>query len=77
MTRAIIEEIRRFTPTHGFNVVAVDAYALPGERLTLVSHYPTREGAERRVEELRRQQPTSQFEVYAPLDLGSLPGDDK
>jgi hypothetical protein len=33
------EQIKKFTPKSGFNVVAVDDQELPGEALYLVAHY--------------------------------------
>jgi hypothetical protein len=68
MSRAIIDEILSVTPSEGFNVVALDRHALPGARLTLIDHLPTRDAAERCIALLRVSVPTGDFEVYAPMN---------
>ena len=68
MSRAIIDEILSVTPSEGFNVVALDRHALPGARLTLIDHLPTRDAAERCIALLRVSVPTGDFEVYEPIN---------
>jgi hypothetical protein len=68
MSKAIIDEILKVTPSEGFNVVALDRHAEPGARLTLIDHLPTRDAAERCIALLRASAPTGDFEVYAPMN---------
>ena len=73
MKTAITREIEKFTPTEGANIVAIDSYELPGERLTLVEHCPSRAVAEARLLELQKEHPTAELAVYGPLDLSAAP----
>jgi hypothetical protein len=68
MSKVIIDEILGVTPSEGFNVVASNRDALPGARLTLIDHLPTRGAAEERIALLRLSLPTGDFEIYAPIN---------
>ena len=68
MSKVIIDEILGVTPSKGFNVVASSSNALPGARLTLIDHLPTRDAAEKRITLLRLSLPTGNFEIYAPVN---------
>jgi hypothetical protein len=68
MSKVIIDEILGVTPSEGFNVVALDCHALPGARLTLIDHLPTRDAAEVRLTLLRLSLPMGNFEIYAPIN---------
>jgi len=68
MSKLVIDEILRVTPSRGFNVVATDWQARPGARLTLVEHHPTKDAAERCIALLRLSVPMGDFEVYAPIN---------
>ena len=43
---AAADQMKQFTPKSGFNVVAVDQMALPGEALYLVDHFDSKDDAE-------------------------------
>ena len=45
---AAAEQIKKFTPKSGFNVVAVDRLEVPGEALYLVAHCDEPEEAEQK-----------------------------
>ncbi len=46
MIKKIEDEVERFTPKEGYNVVGEDDFEMPGERLHLLGHFKTREEAE-------------------------------
>lgn len=45
--QAAAEQVKKFTPTKGYNVVAVDRLEKPGEALYLVGHTDDEKEAER------------------------------
>jgi hypothetical protein len=60
------EQIEKFTPKPGggFNVVAVDAYEMPGEALYLVGNYKTEEEANKMARDHARKSGDKAY-VYA------------
>jgi predicted RNA-binding protein YlxR (DUF448 family) len=59
------QEIKRLTPARGFNVVAVDAYEMPGEGLYLVKHCETEEEA-KKVAVAHEKKSKDKTYVYSP-----------
>ncbi len=69
--KVILDEIARFSPKTGFNVVGEDDFELPGERLFLLGHFATKEEAEAAAQEHREDMALSgndmdKVHVYAP-----------
>jgi len=56
----ILDEIDEFTPDVGFNLVSIDEFALPGEKLALIAHFDTIEEAKKTQEEY----PPDKTEIY-------------
>jgi len=45
--QVILDEMNEFTPEIGFNLVGIDSYEMPGEKLYLIGHFDTRKKAEK------------------------------
>ncbi len=45
--QVILDEMNEFTPETGFNLVGIDCYEQPGEKLYLIGHFDTRKKAEK------------------------------
>ncbi|MBI1828722.1 MAG: hypothetical protein HY222_01625 [Thaumarchaeota archaeon] len=43
----IFDEIKEFTPETGFNLVGIDCFEFPGEKIYLIGHFDTREEAKK------------------------------
>lgn len=41
----ISDEIKKFTPDKGFNLVGIDDFGMPGESLYLIEHFDTKDDA--------------------------------
>lgn len=69
----IIDEIRSFTPRpgHGFNVVGVDDFEMPGEALYFVANFPTRKRAEAFRRQVLKERQGDAVYVYGPASDGA------
>jgi len=45
--QVILDEMNEFTPETGFNLVGIDSYEMPGEKLYLIAHFDTLKEAEK------------------------------
>ena len=43
----VLDEVKKYTPKKGFNVVTFDEFGRPGEMLELITHADTKEEAEK------------------------------
>lgn len=59
-------EKKRWIPKTGYNVVGVDDFELPGEKLYLISHHGTEAEANRALAVFQKQNPEEAAYVYGP-----------
>jgi len=45
--RVILDEMDKFTPETGYDLVMIDWFSLPGDKLSFIKHFDTREEAEK------------------------------
>jgi hypothetical protein len=64
MKEALAEK-RRMTPTTGFNVVGVDDFELPGEKLYLIGHYKSEPEAEAAKARHEKEHPDETVHIYS------------
>lgn len=45
--KVILDEMDEFTPETGYDLVSIDSFTLPGDKLSFIGHFETREEAEK------------------------------
>lgn len=61
---AIVADIKRCTPTTGYNLVGIDLYEAPGECAYVVGHFTTREAADAALRARSLADPDERLHVY-------------
>lgn len=56
----------KFIPKTGFNVVGVDDFELPGEKLYLIGHFKDDKSATESMSKFKRENPGETVHVYGP-----------
>jgi hypothetical protein len=63
---AIVAEMKRCTPSSGYNLVGIDLYEPPGDCAYVVGHFATREAAEAALRSRTAADPDERLHVYGP-----------
>jgi hypothetical protein len=66
MLKKMMEEKRKLVPKSGYNLVGVDDFEMPGERLYLIGHYTTEEAANDALAAFQKRNPNEQAYIYTP-----------
>lgn len=56
----------KFIPKTGFNVVGVDDFELPGERLYIIGHFNEEKSAAEAMSKFKRENPGETVHIYDP-----------